>query len=224
MTTIITRLFSDAASAQTAVDRLTFRGMPKRDCTIIVAGENATSSMERAQVHESAIAAYSKHLTDGNAVLVVAATYKPLGAARLTRETLAKYETVDIAKIVEEHVAPWQPDHAPSVMKDHPLFFSIPGMIPPGPITANFGMKLLKPHKTKQPLISGKRRLSRMVWPMPLLSKSRKARSAKKGGGHMSRLFWPMPLLAKGSRRKSVSPGGGLVFARLFGVRTLSRG
>lgn len=222
MTTIITRLFPDEATAQSAFDRLTFRGMPKRDCKIIVAGPKAHAMMERAQVHESAMSTYASHLGSGQALLVVHATYKPLGAAGLTREILAKYDTVDCGNIVEEHKTPWKPERAPSVLKDHPLFLSIPGLVPPGPISSNFGMRLLKPRHAKSNLMSGDRRMSRMFWPMRLVSKRRHTHSAMRGGRHMSRMFWPMPLISKGPRRKSVSPGGGLPFSRLFGFRTIS--
>lgn len=222
MTTIITRLFPDEATAQSAVDRLVYRGMPRRDCKVIVGGDKAPSMMARAQVHESAIGAYASHLSNGRAVVVVSATYKPLGAARLTREILAKYDVVDCGDIVEESNPPWTPERAPSVMKDHPLFLSVPGLEAPSHISAMFGMPLLKQHKAKRSLMSGSRRMSRMFWPMPLISQKRNARSAMRGGRHMSRLFWPMPLISKGPRRKSVTPGGGLPFSRLFGARTIS--
>lgn len=222
MTTIITRLFPDEATAQSAFDRLTFRGMPKRDCKIILAGPKAPAMMERAQVHEDAISTYAGHLSSGQALLVVHATYKPLGAVNLTREILAKYDTVDCGNIVEEYKTPWKPERAPSVMKDHPLFFSIPGLNPPGSISASFGIPLLKQRRAKNNLMSGDRRMSRKFWPMRLVSKRRHTHSAMRGGRHMSRMFWPMPLIAKGPRRKSVSPGGGLPFSRLFGLRTIS--
>jgi hypothetical protein len=117
-------------------------------------------------------------------------------------------DPLDASGATEEHVLPWQPDHAPSVMKDHPLFFSVVDIpVPHGPITANFGMRMTKPHRTKRPLSN--KRASRLFWPMPLVSK-------------MSRMFWPMPLLSSKPRRKSVIPGGGTPFSSRFGLRTVS--
>jgi hypothetical protein len=222
MTTLISRLFPDEATAQSAVGRLTFRGVPKGDCTIITSGERAEALMARARVHETAIRAYSKHLNEGKAVLAVRASYKPLGAARLTREVLSKYDVISVDRAIEESSLPWEPDNAPSVLKDHPLFFSIPGLSPPGRISSMFGMPLLKRRKAKNNLMEGSRRMSRMFWPMPLLKAKRDKRSVISGGRYMSRAFWPMPLLSKGERRKSVKPGGGFPLSRRLGIRTIS--
>ena len=178
--------------------------------------------MERAQVHASAMGPYAKTLAAGNAVVAVRATYKPLGAARLTREIFEKADTIDMGDVVEEAQVAWTPEKAPSVLKDHPLFLSLPGIETPGRISTMFGMRLLKDHKTKRPLMDHDRRMSRMFWPMPLLSKRNRSSSVMHGGRYMSKMFWPMKLLSSGERRKSVIPGGGTPFSRRLGLRTVS--
>lgn len=221
MTTILTRLFSDPSAAQSAADRLYFKGIPRRDISVIVAGSTAAARMARAEVHESAIGPYGEALSAGNAVLVVRATYKPLGAARIARDVLEKRETIDIGGVTDDFSVPFKPERAPSVLKDHPHMLSLPGPTPRGQISAAFGMSTLKPHRAKRSVMSPDRRMSRMFWPMPLLKRKSGSSSAMGGTRHMSRWFWPMPLVSNAPRRKSVIPGGGLVFARLFGLRAL---
>lgn len=221
MTTLISRLFPDEQAAQVAADRLILKGVPRNACTIIAAGDKAEGQLGRARLHQSTTAPYSKGLAAGNAVLVVKATYKPLGAVRLTKEILAKYDTVSVGKAVQEHKLPWEPDHAKSVLKDHPLFLSIPTIsMPHGPVTSNFGMRMTKPHRAKRPLTN--RRMSRIFWPMKLVSKKNRSSSVMHGGRAMSRMFWPMPLLSTKQRSKSVIPRGGFPFSRLLGMRTTS--
>ncbi len=177
--------------------------------------------MTRAKVHESAMAPYKAALSAGHAVLVVQATYKPLNAARIAREILGKCDALDADGATEEHKLAWEPERAASVMKDHPLFFSVVDIeVPHGPVTANFGMRMTKPHKAKRSLSN--KRASRLFWPMPLLSKKQRSQKVMSGGRTMSAMFWPMPLLSSKPRRKSVIPGGGTPFSRRMGPRTVA--
>jgi len=222
MTTLITRVLPDASVAEKATNKLTMKGLPKRDIQVISAGDNAEALMKRAQVHDSAMARYSDCLAQGNVVMVVRATYKPLGAVRLTRELLDNYDPIETGDAVNEYKLAWAPDKSPSILKDHPLFLSLPDMEPPGRISTSFGVSLLKEHKKKRTLISADRRISRMFWPMPLLSKKKSKRSTIKGGRQMSKLFWPTKLISQKPRRKSVIPGGGFPFSRRLGLKMLS--
>ncbi len=165
---------------------------------------------------------YAKHLGTGAAVLALHATYKPLGVVRLAREILEGYDTIDVEGVVQEHKPAWTPERTTSVLKDHPLFLTIPGMEPPGRLSARFGMPLLKRRKAKNNLMAGDRRMSRMFWPMPLVSKNRNARSAMRGERYMSKAFWPAPLISSGKRRKAVIPGGAKPLSSALGLRTLS--
>ncbi|MEY1554620.1 hypothetical protein AB3Y40_03210 [Yoonia sp. R2331] len=222
MTTIITRLMPDQATAESAVDRLLFKGVPKRACDVITAGEDAAQRMERATVHPSAIDAYGKALAAGLAVVVVRTTYKPLGAAQLTRDILDGRGALDAGAVTDDYFAPSQPDKSPSILKDHPHILSLPVPGPKGPITPEFGVPLLKAHRSKRSVMAGGRRMSRAFWPMKLISTKTRKSSVISGGRYMSRAFWPQKLLSTKPRRKSVIPGGGFPFSRLFGARTVS--
>jgi hypothetical protein len=221
MTTIISRVYADEATAQAAANKLAIKGIPRNSCHIITHGDAAETLMERAQVHASAMKSYSKLLAAGNAVLVVQATFKPLGAASLTREILSKTDPIDAGKLTDDFKVSWQPDKSPSIMKDHPHMLSIKGMQPRGTITSAFGMPMLKKHNAKRSVSTGKR-MSRMFWPMKLVSKKARSSSVIKGGRQMSKMFWPTRLLSTGPRRKSIIPGGGTPLSRRIGIRTVS--
>jgi len=223
MTTIITRVFPDAAEAESAVRRLTLRGLPRQDRHIITQSGDVKGALTQAQVHKSAVTPYASLIAKGHAVLVVHAGFKPLGVARITRDVLAKFDTIDAgAAAVEEHKLAWQPDHAPSVLKDHPLFLTLPDMPMPGRISSSFGMPLLKEHKDKGSLSKSGKPASRFFWPMPLLTKKSRSSSVFSGGRHMSKLFWPQRLVSTGERRKSVIPGGGTPFSNRIGAKLIS--
>ena len=65
--------------------------------------------------------------------------------------------------------------------------------------------------------------MSKWFWPMPLVTRKRKANSAISGGGYMSKLFWPMPLLSRKERTRSVIRDGALPFSRALGLPTIIR-
>ncbi len=221
MTTIITRLMPDQAAAQSAADRLQFKGVPKRACDVIVASDKAEARMQRAQVHPDAIAAYSKALAAGNAVLVVRTTYKPLGAAQMTRDILAKRDTIDAGNVTEDFFVPGKPEKARSVLKDHPLILSLPVPAPRGPVSSEFGLRLLKEHRRKRDL-KHNNPMSAKFWPGKLISRKSRSSSVISGGRYMSQMFWPGKLLSTKPRHKKVIPGGGFPFSRMFGMKTVS--
>lgn len=225
MTTIITRLMSDPTEAHRAADRLMFRGVPKRAIDVIVAGGDVAAQMTRAQVHESGVEKYQAGLSAGNAVIAVRTTYKPLGAAQLTRDILDKHNTIDVSGVDEDFFVPSTPDTSPSVLKDHPRFLTMPAdlddLAPRGTISDAF-MPLLKSHRAKRSVMSPPRRVSRSFWPMALVTKKQRSSSVFSGGRYMSKMFWPMPLTTNKRRRLSVIRGGGFPFSRLFGWKTIS--
>lgn len=221
MTQVITRLFADAEGAQSAYDRLRFKGVPAREMDVITAGDEATAEMEAARVHPSAMDGYGKGLASGGAVLVVRATYRPLGAAKLTRDILAKRDTIDVPGVEDDFFAPTPIEKRLSILTEHPHILTVDGIPQPrGNITGQFGMKMLTGRKPKDNLMAHDKRMSRMFWPMPLLSTKQRKSSVYSGGRHMSQAFWPMPLVSKGPRSKSVIPGGALPFSRALGLRT----
>ncbi|MFL4470628.1 hypothetical protein ACERZ8_12325 [Tateyamaria armeniaca] len=222
MTTIISRVFPDKSAAETASARLVSRGVPPRDCMIITTQDDdkLAADMEAARIDDSARKAYAKAVKSGNAVLVVHATYKPLTAATIVRETLAKFETVDVGDVTNDYFVPDGPQSAPSVLLEHPLFLTVRPKrtgYRGGPITPGYGFRLLSARKERTSAIRGGGFKSRMFWPMPLLSKKERKKSVMSGGRYMSKAFWPMPLLSKKERSNSVIRGGDLPFSRALG-------
>lgn len=229
MTTVITRLYADASKAESVANRLRWEGFPRNAVRVITSdgrdSEQIRGRLERADVSEAVVADYASQVASGGAALVIQATYKPLGAARLAREIVEDSGAIDSASEHNDYYMPDRPDHAPSVLKDHPRFMTLP--LEPedyrgGPISRELGLRLLSPHKARNSAIRGGRHMSRAFWPMPLVSKGRKATSAISGGRHMSKSFWPMPLVSTKPRKNSVIRGGALPLSRLLGWPPIS--
>ncbi|WP_371227460.1 hypothetical protein [Roseovarius sp. 2305UL8-3] len=220
MTTLITRMFEDEAVAQQAASKVYFKGVPERAISVISGGNVDTLSarMDKARVHAASIAAYAEKLEKGGALLVVGATHIPLGAPRITRETLAKFDTVDMGDIVEEYYFTDPPEKATSILKSHKLFLTQRLRNSGGTVMG--GGLLLTPEVKKSSAAGKHRRASRMFWPMPLLSRKERRNKTMSGERRMSRMFWPMPLLSRRERKSSVIRGGGPVFSRTFGWPT----
>lgn len=222
MTTVISRVFPDKASAKKASQRLEFRGLPARACMIIADVEEDAmwSKMDAARIDDSARQPYAKAIAAGQAVLVVHATYKPLTAATIVRDTLAKLDTVNVGDVVEDFFVPDGPQKAQSVLKDHPLFLTVRASrtgYSGGPVTRGLGFRMTKPHKARHSADAGGGFKSRAFWPMPLLSTKTRKSSVISGDRHMSKAFWPMALLSSKSGSTSVIKGGDLPFSRALG-------
>lgn len=229
MTNVITRLYADTTKAEAVANRLRWEGFPRNSVRVISAdgGDDGAirARLSRADVNDAIIGAYASKLADGAAALVIQATYKPLGAARIAREIVAKSDAIDGASEFNDYYMPDRPDHAPSVLKDHPRFMTLP--LEPedyrgGPISRELGIRLLSPRKSRNSAIRGGRHISKAFWPMPLVSKGRRATSAMSGGRHMSRAFWPMPLVTTKPRKNSVIRGGSLPLSRMLGWPPIS--
>jgi hypothetical protein len=229
MTTVITRLYADTTKAEAVANRLRWEGFPRNSVRVISADggdeEAVKARLSRADVNDAIVGSYASHLAAGGAALVIQATYKPLGAARIAREIVGKSDAVDAASEHNDYYMPDRPDHAPSVLKDHPRLMTLP--LEPedyrgGPISRELGIRLLSPRKARTSAMRGGRHMSKAFWPMPLVSKGRKARSAMSGGRHMSKAFWPMPLVTTKPRKNSVIRGGSLPLSRMLGWPPIS--
>ncbi len=226
MTTVITRLFEDEADARKAVEKLLFRRIPARANQIITAtgdAESLKSEMAKAKVHSSAIDTYADHVAAGRALLVVTVTHIPLTAATIARTVLAKRETIAVDGITDDCYMPDGPEPASSILKGHPLIFSMrldESKIEGRPISDGLGLRLLSPHRTKRSAIHGGGFKSRMFWPMPLLSHKARKKSVISGGRHISKAFWPMRLISRTGRRNRTIDG--LTISRVLCWPTVS--
>ncbi|MEP1519361.1 hypothetical protein [Ascidiaceihabitans sp.] len=221
MTTIITRLFQDEATAQDVAERVIFRGVPSRATSVISADTpDLHAKMDAALVHPSAQDAYAKQIKDGRALVVVRATYKPLTAATIVRDMMAQRNAIAVDGVVDDYYMPDGPQRASSVLKEHPHFLTVRSSrtgYAGGPVTVGLGFRLLSERKTKTSAKGKSGARSRWFWPMPLLSKKSRSSSVISGGRYMSRAFWPMALLSKKPRSNSVIRGGDLPFSRALG-------
>ena len=227
MAQIISRLFTEEKFARSAYDRFRTEWFPKHAMAIYhkdgPGGDQVEAKLVEAGVNPDTAAAYASHVAKGAAVLVVAATYKPLGAARIARSIMADVDGVDVGDLPEESYMKDRPDPAPSILKDHPQFFTAaPGPFdPPATLVSRaMGLKLLSQQRPRTSAISGGRFMSRAFWPGPLLSNKERKNKVMSDGRRMSRMFWPAPLVTSNPRRLSVIRGGGQPFSRLLGWRT----
>ncbi|MEO1138487.1 MAG: hypothetical protein AAFW87_03430 [Pseudomonadota bacterium] len=230
MTQVISRLFENETIAQGVADRMRFEGLPPRAVRIVMAqsGEGSDTLTRRIAdmgVDDGAAQAYAQHMADGKVAVVVHASYRPLGAAKITRGIMARNPAIDLGDITEETYVKEGPSRAPSILDSHPTFLTSRmarrSMQSAGPISRGLGPKLIMKSRPRTSAIKGGRFMSRMFWPMPLLKTDRTATSAIRGGKHMSRAFWPMPLLSRKERRLSVIPGGALPLSRALGFPTV---
>lgn len=227
MITVMTRLYADTKSARKVADELRRERLPKDAVDVIDASAaSVPAALERAMVHDSARSAYADRIaSDGAAAVVVRATYKPLGAPTIARGVLNASDSLDVPGATEEHAVAEQfgADHAPSILKDHPRFFTLIDEVdnaPRGPISEMLGLRLLLPHRSPGKSIF---RGGRLFSPGPHLSKRERSSSVLPGAPHVSRRFWPAALLSERPKRTSVIRGGKLVMSDLFGWPAIIR-
>lgn len=231
MTTVMTRLYADEETARRIERRLYLQGFPRRATEVIAKREGQGASaladrMTTAHVPEAAAGTYAEKVATGKALLVVRATYKPLGAPRIARETLADSPVVKSGLDEEEFYVDTGPERSPSILTDHPHFLTFPreeAEMRPDLISASLGIPLISRKGPKSTVYKGGRLMSKMFWPMPMVIRKKSADSVIHGGRHVSKLFWPMPLVTDKPRRNSVIRGGDLPFSRVFALPTILR-
>ncbi len=195
MTTIITRLYSDDA-AHAAVAALASGGFDADMVRVIPAGADAKSAMGAARISDVVASAYAAAMKSGHSLVVVEAGFNPVGAARKAMKILAKHPSIDVGLESEDNYIREFPDarHSNSIMAGNPLVLSNPYA------------------KASHGHILGSNPVSR----------SKPRTSAIRGGAYMSKMFWPMALLSKPRSRNSAIAGGKL-FSDSIGIMTIWR-
>jgi hypothetical protein len=197
MTTIITRLYPDAATAQGVVADLLNAGHDLSTIDVIVRNGAAdlAERLQSARVSPEAAAAYTRQMVGSTkALLVVRAGFNPLGAARNAIKVTARYPSLGVGLADENQYVREDGDYAAgnSVMKDHPLWMS----------------NKLRPTSHAHILGSD-----------PIIH-SKTGTSAIRGGAFMSTKFWPMRLVsAQAKTGTSAIRGGKLFLTTLIGSR-----
>ncbi len=220
MITVLTRLYRDEASARGVVGRLYRAGFPRNTVSLIANDQsNLSHRIERALVPEPAAGILSSLVSTGRCLVIVRATYKPLNAVRIAKETFETSGAVPSGLEAEVFRVKAPKDHAPSVLKDHPKFLTMDGSVSDGPkISEQIGLRLLSPRKRRASVIPG----GKLFFGDAVLR--RRTRKTKlPTGKFMSRTFWPMPLLSKRKDRRSVIPDGGHPLSSLMGWPLTSR-
>jgi len=184
MTTIVSRLYADAKAASAAAGALKAAGMPASAIDVIAKGGDTAAALKAARVGKDSAAAYAPRIEKGNALVVARVPLQPFGLARRVMDTLDRFESIHVPGAVPNDYVREQMGsrYGLSVLTSHPRMFSQdfrPGsLISRGPVTAAFGMRMLKPHRVRRSVLTGTRFMSRAFWPMPLIShKPRKIRA-----------------------------------------------
>lgn len=211
MTTVVSRLYADADTADAVVADLKKSGLPSRTMDRIEGGSDSAATAEKitaARVGEGAARRYAEQMSGGQVLVVARVPLVPLGAARKVQEKMDAHGPVDAG--VEESEAnlyiaekPHKVEvSVPKVLKNHPRFLSsdyVPGNNRYGGLMSD-------------------------AFHIPLLIRRRRpGRSVAGWTGPMSTRFFPMQLVIRRERKKSVLDDGGPVFSRALGLPLLSR-
>jgi hypothetical protein len=183
MTTIITRLYSTESAAQAVVAALDAAGVAAESITVLTSAD--TGAMMAARVPQARAAGYASHMTGGQALVVAAVGFNPVGAVRKAIKIMDR--TASLAG-ADDYIVEY-PD---AVMKNNllagnPLVMSNSYSKPPhGHI---FGANPVMSSPTKTSAMRGTRHMSRAFWPMKLVATPECKSSAWAGGGLMSSMF-----------------------------------
>ena len=173
MTQLITRYFESEDKALAVKRSLQFQKFPGTDLMVLTDAKGLVGKLVAEKVEEATAKAYETKLKKGGAVLVARATYKPLGAAKLTRrETIG---AVDMGDLVEEVYIKDRPGETVKIFNDHP-------------------------HMLTRRLDSTRRSNYMADWPIPLINR-RKPDDNFLFPRHQRMASWPIGLLLPGTVR-----------------------
>ncbi len=192
MTTIITRLYADKATADTVAAALV-RGGLKAD-TITVIGHADAHAMKAARVPSDSAAKYAAAMTGEPALLVVEAGFNPVGAARKAAKIVGRTASLNCGVYDEDaYIAESvDPAYATSVIKGGALMMTNEhASLPHGFILS------------KNPI-----------------SRNRPKSAVMRGGAYMSKSFWPMKLVSTPATKRSAISGG-MLMSSMFGLATI---
>jgi hypothetical protein len=197
MTTIITRLYKDLATAQGVASALSLAGHDAGTIDVISRDGDggAEARMIEARVPKASAAAYAPAVARGAALLVVRAPFAPIGTARHAIRVVNRTPAID-AGVANEDV----------YIREQASLRS-EGKILPGTV-----FYMSNPHRS---LTHG-----HILGSNPIIA-SRPRSSAIAGGAHISTKFWPMKLLSAAKERSSAIRGGMLI-SSIFGLPVLA--
>jgi hypothetical protein len=231
MTTIITRLYADAKTANAVRNALLDAGNAPETVDVIRKadlgeGQSAQGRIEAAMVRPEAAAAYASGVESGKVLVVCRAPFMPIGTA------LNAIKIVDGSPSIDAGVAnqnfyltdvpkPSELEFLPKILKDHPRFLYKDKDLARhrGTITDKWGFKLLSKRAPKNVLLKGEPHVSTKFWPMPLLSRRKPKDNLIHG--FVSTRFLKWPLLSKRTPSKDVLAENGPIFSKRLGLPLL---
>jgi hypothetical protein len=191
MTTIITRLYPDLATAKTVVAALEASGLDPSTTDIITkSGEETVGArMHAARVLAASATAYAPGIEKGGALLVVRAPFAPIGTARLAIKVVNRTPALNVGLDDEDVYIREQPrvDTAGKILSGTVFFMSNP--FRPTSHGHVLGQNPILPAKPRTSAIAGGAYMSTKFWPMRLVSPSRERNSAIRGTFLFSSLF-----------------------------------
>lgn len=151
MTTIVTRLYENAAHADDVVAKLKAEGFPESTMDVIEQGSrsSAEDSIVAAGVPAGIAQQYAQHLSVGRGLLVVRAPFVPFGAAKTAIEAADMHPSFDAGVANENIHLPKEFDDRQylSIMSSHRLFLTnhldVDNGLKPRGISAAFGIPTL---------------------------------------------------------------------------------
>lgn len=192
MTTVISRLYADEATANRVTSELKAAGFPESTMDVFKAGADA-ATLEGARLDEDSAKAYASVLTGDAALVVVRAPITPFGAARAAMTAADKVTSTRVPGTQENRYITETPNRdlflGLSILTDHPRFLSS-DMNPRA--NANRGLvsqalhwKLLSDRKPRNSAWSGTHFMSKRILPFPLLRSRKPGNSVISGGKRM---------------------------------------
>jgi hypothetical protein len=196
MTTVISRLYPDRATAESVAHAMLDAGIARSALDVIDSG--GADALAAARVGKANAAGYAAHLSGGRAVLVARVPFNPVGAARRAQEIADATPSLHIGLDRQNEYVREKASGAAflSILPDHPRFFS-----------HDMGA-----------LDSRARGLVSHAFGFRTLSKSRDKTSA----AGRSRTFFPGSNVRAGKVKTSAIRGG-WKFSDMIGWRTVAR-
>ena len=188
----ITRFFDDPAEANAASRELVQdKKLPRDIVRAFKSADGMVTALTNAGVDPGTAGAYDQRMAQGGAVLLVVADYTPLGVARITRETLAGYNTADMGSHPEEAAAKYARAATLSVLPNSPRMLT----------------RLRDPSDTTYHMAN---------WPIPLITKGRGPRPTPLVSSDDHMASWPIGLSLPRNIRFGKFPFGLLVPGHKF--------
>ena len=190
MTTIISRVYADKATAEGVVAKLREAGHPEANIDMISAGDaDMAESLAKSRVGDTAAAVYTDMLKGKASMVVVRCLLTPFGAARNAMSIVDGAESLPADLPSQNRYVREQPQTGRflSVMTDHPLMLTSKYELrrERHRMSDVMSWRLLSPSRPRTSAISGGRFMSQRILPFPLLSRKKSKQTAIPGGKRM---------------------------------------